>query len=425
MKENVMFGNKNLPEWGLLSGVKVVSACQSTAGPFGAQILADFGADVLWIENALTPDLTRFTNTYAVEAQHRNMRSLALNMASEEGKKILLSLLEDADIFLETSKGGQYEKWGLSDEVLWAVKPSLIIAHVSGFGQSGLPEYVKRASYDSMAQAMSGFMFLNESPHPDQPPFAGGPYIADFVTALWLAVSVLAAVYKSKNSGEGESIDLAQYEAMAISQQYQSDWYTTHVVKDRPGFTVAGPNVGLFKCKDGKYVQICFSGAGIHKKAIPFFGLEYGSAEFPEGIAIIVDPKANEKYTKAMQDYFDQHTAKEASDAMIAAGLPAQLVYTLEDLENDPHVAARENIWEWENFKGDKVRAFAGVPKLKKHPFQIWRPAPWMGMDNEEVLADLGYTPEQIKEFYAKRIISKDKTGALSPPIDYRALGMG
>lgn len=176
-----MWENKNLPQFGCLQGIKVVHATASMAGPFAAQLLADYGADVIWLENALAPDLSRTAFNYGMEAERRNQRNLALNIPSPEGKEIFLSLVKDADIFLESSKTGQWEKWGLSDDVLWGVNPKLVICHVSGFGQTGLKEYTSRPSYDMIAQAFSGFEAANMNP--ETPPYAVGPYAGDYLNS--------------------------------------------------------------------------------------------------------------------------------------------------------------------------------------------------------------------------------------------------
>ena len=148
-----MYGNPDLPVFGCLQGVKMVHATQAVAGPFGGTIFAEHGADVLWLENALAPDPGRLTGRKFFQSERRNQRTLALNIPSPEGREILFRLLREADVFVENGKGGQFEKWGLDDETLWKVNPRLIIAHVSGFGESGDPDYVNRPAYDAIAQA--------------------------------------------------------------------------------------------------------------------------------------------------------------------------------------------------------------------------------------------------------------------------------
>jgi L-carnitine CoA-transferase len=411
-----MWENKNLPSFGPLSGVKVVHATLAAAGPVAAQLLADYGADVIWIENALIPDITRFSRSFAIESDRKNQRNLALNIPTPEGKEILLSLLKDADIFLEASKGGQYKKWGLTDEALWEVNPKLVIAHISGFGQTGLSEYINRASYDSIAQAFSGYTFSNANP--DTAPYAA-PYTADFMTALYGTLSMLAALNKAKETGIGESIDIAQYEVMMRSQQYISDWFSEDRLVEQAGYPSYYSGCGVYPCKDGEYIQVFFLGAGVLKKAIPLVGLEYGSKDYPENISMLLaNSDAGKRFTEAVTAYLVQKTAREAQAEMLALSLPVNKINNYQDLEEDPHVKAREMISEWESFKGAAVRAVSIVPKFKKNPGKIWRPAPYLGMDNEEILGQLGYPTEKIEELYKKRIISKDAAMKFCVPFE-------
>lgn len=400
--------NKNLPEFGTLSGVKVVHCTQTTAGPFAAEILADYGADVIWIENVKAPDMIRMGHSYASEVERRNQRAISLDVPSSEGREVFLKLLKDADIFIENSKGGQYAKWGLTDEVLWEVNPALVIAHISGFGQTGIPEYVSRASYDQIAQAFSGYMYMNSNP--ETAPYGAGPLAADFFTALYTAVSVIAALYKAKQTGKGESIDLAQFELMMRVQQRAPDGFNDNSGKlVFAGYPSPVAGIGSYKCKDGQYISCNLGGAGVFKRCCAFLGLEYGSEAIPEGTQQgRLGTPAGEAYQNALNEYFARKTADEAQAEMLAARLPVSKINTFDDLLKDPHVKAREVFSEFKNFKGKTVRCVGPVPKFKNNPGRVWRAAPGYGMDNEEVLAELGYTPEQIAQLYEKKILNHD-----------------
>lgn len=159
-----MAKRNDIPTFGPLSGLKVVHSSQSVAGPFAADMMADMGADVIWIENAAGQDVSRIAPGMAAQLDRRNMRNIALNVNTPKGREVFLKLMADADIFVEASRPGQYGKWNLSDEVLWEHNPKLVIAHISGFGQYGDPGYVRRASYDPIAQAFSGNMYMNGRP---------------------------------------------------------------------------------------------------------------------------------------------------------------------------------------------------------------------------------------------------------------------
>ncbi|MBU4213937.1 MAG: CoA transferase [Actinobacteria bacterium] len=401
--------NPELPEFGPLAGVKVVHATTSTAGPFAPLLLAEYGADVLWIESTLSPDVMRLGRSANNEAERINQRAIALNIPSPEGREVLLKLLADADVFVESSKGGQYAKWGLSDEVLWGVNPGLIIVHISGFGQTGLTEYVERPSYDPIAQAFSGFMAANTPQHDN--PYASGPYIADYVTALFSAIGILAALHRKQRTGEGESIDLSQYEAMLKIQNHLADWMSDHVAQPSAGAPPRNLGWGAYRCADGAYLQLCLIGPGVIPKALTFFGLEYGSVEYPAGTAVLWRGEAAaEKFEQAILSYLETHTASEAEAEMLAAGLPVNRVNTLEDLEHHPHLEARGTLVEWENLRGRTVRSVGPVPRFQRSPGRFWRTSPSWGMDNEDVLQQLGYDESEIAALYEKRVLVKDKS---------------
>ena len=125
-----MADRTTVPSFGPLSGVRLVHCSQSVAGPFAASLMADLGADVIWIESAVGQDVSRIAPGMAAQLDRRNMRTIKLNVNTPVGREVLLKLIREADIFLEASKPGQYEKWGLTDERLWAENPRLVITHI-------------------------------------------------------------------------------------------------------------------------------------------------------------------------------------------------------------------------------------------------------------------------------------------------------
>lgn len=402
---------KELPEFGVLSGVKVVSATMAQAAPFGVSFLADYGADVIWVENAKNPDVRRALSNRCVENDSRNQRNIALNIPTEEGKKILLELVADADIFVECGKGGQYAKWGLTDEVFWEANPRLVIVHFSGFGQAGDPTYVNRPCFDSIAQAYSSYMDANRNPV--TAPYPVGPFAGDFMSGLYVTIGALAALIKARETGIGESVDVAQFECLARAQQYQSTWLTDHETREHAGDPSPMAGYGTFLCADGAYIQLQLTSATFVKKGCELFGLEYGTEEIPEGAAILyTGTPGGDLLRQAMIDYCASHSSDDIQATMIERGLPAQKVNTMADLEKDPHANARHLFDEWTSHHGDTIRSVRPVPVFKNNPTQFWRAAPWVGMDNEDILTQLGHTDEEIQALYDEKIISKDADGS-------------
>ncbi len=401
-----MWKNQSKPEFGTLSDLKVVSASSSLAGPFIATIMGEYGADVIWVENADMPDFTRGTPNWQCEGERRNCRNIALRLKSDEGKEILKELIADADIFIESSKGGQFDRLGLSDEVLWEINPKLVIGHVSGFGQTGVPEYVKRPSFDAIGQAFSGYLRENEAP--GVAPFAVGQFASDYTTALYTCIALLAAWHHAQKTGQGDSIDSAQYEFMMRTSIYSIDYFTNHRLFPTAGEQNINAGWGAYPCKDG-YLFCCFNGAAVMKRGNEFLGLPYGTDVFPEGSATwSIETEGGQIFLQALKDYLANTTVAEAEEAMLAHNIPVSRINTFAEVENDPHVQAREDIIEWDSVKGTKIRAVAPLPKFKNNPGKVWAPCPAFGQHNEEILGELGYTDEQIAVLYDSGVINRD-----------------
>jgi crotonobetainyl-CoA:carnitine CoA-transferase CaiB-like acyl-CoA transferase len=400
-----MANTKSVPQFGMLSGLKVFSTGTVVAAPFAASEFAENGATVIHAESTVAPDTCR-SITYAWNQEHRNELGLAINIPTPEGKEMFFKFIKWADIWFESSKGGTYAKWGLTDEVIWEQNPKLVIVHVSGFGQEGDPEYVSRASYDAIGQAFGGYMFINGMPEPN-PPTRAVPYTCDYVTALNAAWAALAAYIKVQKTGKGESIDLAQFEMMTkIQLHYPMTYFMDKKLlmrngNDDPKFA----GYSAFKCKDGNYVFIGLVGGGPMKRALPILGLA-NDPDFPAGIQLAIKgTPAGAKLTKAIQDYCDQFSAEEVDKKLMAAEVPCCTIFSLAMAEKNPHFIAREVFAEWDDPQYGKVKGVNVMPRVKKNPAKIWRGAPLYGQDNSDVLKEFGYSEEEIEALYQKGVV--------------------
>src|SRR5208283_4159396 len=218
--------NDNLvtEKFGPLQGVKIVSTGTLIAQPFAAELAAEMGAEVIQVERPGSGDAGWRTIGIRFDAkdgsapvstnfiqERRNVFCVTLDFSKPKGKELFLKLVARADIWMESSKPGSYTRWGLDDASVWKVNPKLVITHVSGFGQSGDPDWVRRASYDIVGQAVAGTMYQTGSPDPE-PPMRAVPWIGDYMTAMFTLWSSLAALTYARSTGKGQSIDLAQYE---------------------------------------------------------------------------------------------------------------------------------------------------------------------------------------------------------------------
>ena len=178
-----------MPKFGPLAGLRVVFSGIEIAGPFAGQMFAEWGAEVIWIENVAWADTIRVQPNYP-QLSRRNLHALSLNIFKDEGREAFLKLMETTDIFIEASKGPAFARRGITDEVLWQHNPKLVIAHLSGFGQYGTEEYTNLPAYNTIAQAFSGYLIQNGDVDQPMPAF---PYTADYFSGLTATTAAMAA----------------------------------------------------------------------------------------------------------------------------------------------------------------------------------------------------------------------------------------
>ncbi|MCL1797056.1 MAG: L-carnitine CoA-transferase [Eggerthellaceae bacterium] len=386
----------NKPAFGVLDGVKIVYSAVELAAPKACDLMADWGADVTWLENTGAGDTIRDT-PWIKQAERRNQRSVSLNYFSEEGKEILFKMIKDADIFIEASKGGTYAKKGVTDEVLWEHNPKLVIVHVSGFGQEGEPAMVNRAAYDLTVMAYSGYMCQNGT---QEQPMNPGPYAGDYFNTLMIASSTLAALYRAQKTGKGESIDLAMYETLlSIGQYYLVDYLNADVIWPRPG--ARNQNlcaIGEYKCKDG-FIGLCVYGVDQNKYLLESIGLGHlwGSEEIPEDCSALwlSNPHAKEIERK-LEAYCEANNRRDIEADFAAHRIAAQIVMEFPDLVEEEHLKARKVWLDWETEDGSTFHGLNVFPRFKNNPGQVWRPMPRLGQDSADVLSKLGYSEDEI-----------------------------
>ncbi|MEQ9003441.1 MAG: CoA transferase, partial [Pseudomonadales bacterium] len=248
-------GNGAPAATGPLADLRVLELGTLIAGPFCGQLLGDLGAEVIKIEPPGTGDPMRAWGQglpvwWPVIA--RNKKSVTLNLREAEGQALLKRLVADADVLIENFRPGTLERWGLGYPELAQVNPRLIMARVSGFGQTG--PYAKRAGYGSIGEAMGGIRYL--AGDPDRPPSRVGLSIGDSLAATFACVGVLAALHHREQSGRGQVVDSAIYEAVLAMMESTIPEYTeAGVIRERSGAIlpkIAPSNV--YPTRDGEMI---------------------------------------------------------------------------------------------------------------------------------------------------------------------------
>lgn len=387
------------PVFGNLNGLRVVFSAIEIAGPFSAQLMAEWGAEVIWIENVAYDDTIRVQKNYR-ELSRRNQHSLSMNIFSEEGKEAFLKLVETADIFIESSKGPAFARRGITDELLWKHNKKLVIVHLSGYGQTGVDEFVNLPSYDLIAQAFSGYLVQNGDGDQPTPAF---PYAGDYFAGFTVVSSALAALYNAQKTDVGESIDVAMYEVLLrVGQYFMMDYFNGGILYPRAskGKDPTHVGCGVYKCKDG-FLCIEMVGGKQIKGMLGELGMGHliGTDEYPDGIpGIRTNSSAGELLEQKLDECFADKTIAQAEARLAEFTIATGKVMTVPELESNPQYLARKSFTEWEGSQGQMVKGPSVMPKFKNKPGQVWRAMPTRGMDSADILRDLGYSETKIQD---------------------------
>ncbi|WP_310532321.1 CaiB/BaiF CoA-transferase family protein [Novosphingobium sp.] len=392
---------------GALKGVKVVELGQLIAGPFCGQLLGDMGADVVKIELPGVGDPMRVwgNGTHKVWWQviGRNKRSVSINLRVAEGQALARKLLADADIMIENFKPGTMEKWGLDPATLHAINPGLIIVRVSGYGQEG--PYSDRAGFGGIGEAMGGWRAIVGDP--DRPPSRMGVSIGDSLAGTYGCMGALAALRVRDQTGRGQVVDSALYEAvLQVMESLVVEYDVDGIMRERSGSVLKGiaPS-NVYKCSDGEYM-IGANGDAIFARLATAMGQpelatdERYATHGARGVNQVELDNLVDAWTSTLT--IDQLEAK-----MIEYSIPAGRVYKAPDMLRDPHFAARQAIVEVPNEEHGSVKMQACFPRLSDTPSSIHRAASrFPGEHNAEVLGErLGLGAKDLAELAERGII--------------------
>ena len=253
-----------------LHGIRVIELGQLLAGPFAGCILGYFGAEVIKVEPPETGDPIRGWREVQEgtslwwHSLGRNKKSVTIDLKSDEGRALVHQLIETADVVIENFRPGVMEKWGLGPEEFKQSNPKLVYTRISGYGQTG--PYSSKPGYASVSEGMSGFRYVNG--FADRPPVRPNLSIGDTLAAIHAALGITMALLECKNSGEGQVVDVALYEAMFnLMEGVIPEYDGAGVIREPSGSTVTGiVPTNTYLCADGKYVVIGGNGDSIYKR---------------------------------------------------------------------------------------------------------------------------------------------------------------
>ena len=400
--------------FGPLQGVRILSSGTIIAQPFAAAMAAEMGAEVIQIERPGQGDVVWRNLEFPINGQNgesvaagwvqnrRNSFHTTLDLSTPKGKELFLGLIPKVDIWMESSIPGTYPDWGLDDETVLKANPKLVITHVSGYGQFGHPDYLARASYDFIGQAFGGLMNLTGFPDPE-PPVKATPWTGDYITALFCIWSSLAGYIHAQRTGQGQVIDLAQYEAVHNTLAgTMVAYYELGLDRQRNG-NAAGifQPYDAFQASDG-WVNIAALGPGFNR-LLEVIGLDSGDERWRRSGSAVESPEGIE-FDAILRGWVLEHSVKEVVETLNAAQIAASAIMTPRDMAEDPHYKMRNVHVEWEDLNlGRKVKGIGVIPKFSQTPGEIWRGSVPLGYDNESVyqhylglsLADLEHLKDQ------------------------------
>ena len=385
---------------GALNDIRVVEMGQLLAGPFCGQLLGDMGADVIKLEPPGAGDPMRLWGQGKEKVQWevigRNKRSVTCNLRIPEGQELARQLIAKADVLIENFKPGTLEKWGLLPEALLAENPGLIIARMSGYGQTG--PYSNRAGFGGIGEAMGGWRYIVGDE--DRPPARMGVSIGDTLCASYGCMGVLAALHHREKTGEGQVVDTALYEAvLQVMEGLVPEYDYNGFIRERSGSILKGiaPS-NVYQCKDGHFM-IGANKDEIFARLADAMG-EPELADDPRYTTHLARGQNQIELDERVNAWTAQLSVDEVEAAMIKYSIPAGRVYRAPDMIADPHFQAREAIIEVETATRGPLKMQGAFPKLSATPSGVRRPAPQTpGMHNSEVLSEvLGLDDAQLAQ---------------------------
>nr|WP_322939024.1 CaiB/BaiF CoA-transferase family protein [Pseudomonas sp. s4] len=390
-----------------LEGLKVIEMGQLIAGPFASKLLGEFGADVIKIEPPGVGDPLRKWRKIKDgtslwwHVQSRNKRSLTLDLKQAEAQDIVRKLVAEADVLVENFRPGTLEGWGLGYDALKAINPRLIMLRISGYGQTG--PYRDLPGFGVIGEAMGGLRHL--SGYPGQAPVRVGISIGDSLSSLYGVIGVLLALQERARSGEGQEIDVALYESVfAMMESLIPEYDAFGYIREPAGSALPGITPSnSYPCNDGSYVLIAGNGDSIYKRLMSLIGRD-DLGNDPRLAQNDGRSQHAELIDGAIAEWTAQRGRDEVIEALKGARVPAGYPYTAADIVQDPHYLARQMIEQVQTSVGP-LKVPGVLPKLSRTPGRIGTGGPQLGEHNDDILAGLGLSDEQVAGLRERGVI--------------------
>jgi crotonobetainyl-CoA:carnitine CoA-transferase CaiB-like acyl-CoA transferase len=394
---------------GPLDGTVVIELAHIMAGPVCGLMLADLGADVIKVERVpggddsrrfLPPDIDGESAAFMM--MNRNKRGIAVDLKNDGGKAVLRRLLATADMVIENYRLGTMERLGFGYDTLKQDNPGLIYCEVSGFGRTG--PYADRGGFDLIAQGMSGLMSITGE-GPGRPPVKVGAPVTDITAGILAAMGVLAAYVHRLKTGQGQRVDTSLFEA-GITHTYWQSAIALATGDSPPAMGSAHPlnaPYQAFRTKDG-WINIGAANQANWLKLL-------GALEAPEiaGDARFAEPRSRMENLDALvavlEPVFATRASAEWLERLERAGVPAGPILDIGAMLTDPQTIARGMVTRVPHARLGEVATLGPPVKLSETPATLRRGAPVLGQHTREVLAEYGYSADEIDELVAAKAV--------------------
>ena len=372
---------------GILDGIRVIDASTILAAPLIANLLGDFGAEIIKVEQPGIGDHTRrmYSNTWKVTG--RKKKSVTLDFNREEGTNLFYKLVEQADVVITNFRPETLQKWKIDYHDLLKIKSDIVMLHFSAFGRNG--PYKEKPGFARVAESFSGLTYMTG--YPDRKPIFSGYPIADAMGGTYGAFSIMLGIYHYKMTGKGQLIDLSLYEPMIrVMENYIVDYDLEGKIKEREG--THNPSVApndIYDTKDNSWIVIPASTQNVFKRLME-------AIKKPE---LIDDPRflTNElrienrkELDNYINNFFSKYTLDELSEIMEKNKVAYGRVNSVADLFKDPHIKERDNLISVFDYELNQDITMQGiVPKLSDNPGEVKWAGPPLGWHNDEIYKGL------------------------------------
>ncbi len=389
-----------------LRDIRIIDLGSVVAGPFGATLLGDYGAEVIKIEPPNVPDAIRYWGVIEEQYQpfwllaSRNKLPITLNLKHPQGQQIFTRLAGCSDVLIENMRPGTLDRLGFPAAKLLEINRGLVIGRISGYGQTG--PYASKPGFGTLAEAMSGFTYMNAQPGapPTNPPLA----LADMIAGVHLALGVMIALREQKRGERGgQELDVSLYEPLF---GFMGGDFLIHALSGIAPQPVGNESNYVaprnsYRTKDEKWVALSASSQAPFERLMDLIGRpELKQAPGFRNNQERIQKASRDVLNRIIGDWITARPLHEVLEACEKAGVTIGPVYSMQDIAQDPHYRVRGSITSIFDPASERNIPFPETPiRLSATPGEIRFPGLPMGAANEVVLEDLlGYTPEEIAD---------------------------